>query len=504
MAAGRFAQRTFAKTVAGRIEAMARRFIAGRDAGAALAVLRQLWDGGAAFSVDPLGEACLSDAEATIYRDRYLDLINHLPEATADWPANPVLEHDHLGTVPRCNVSIKISALSPRINPAGHEGSIEDLHASLKPVFEAAGRNGVLINFDMEQYSLKDLTLDLFERACEATEFEPGLALQAYLRSAEDDARRLIEWTRRTGRRITIRLIKGAYWDYETAHAERMGWPLPVWSRKRDTDACFERVAAMLLDAAPKREGEGGIRLALGSHNVRSIAAVHAMLEQRELPDAAVEYQLLYGMAGELRDALIEQGQRVRAYVPVGEMIPGMAYLVRRLLENTSNESWLRSSRRGERPRDELLGSPHPDGRPITSTGAAAGDSHRAGTGGEPNADPGIEQHHHRAFHHQLSVGVADLADGAPFFSEPWRDFARPEVRQRFDKAIRAARVPAIDLSAGEAEAAEAIGRAREALARWAGRDPLDRAQCLLDAADRMRRARDELSGIIIRESGKP
>ena len=84
----------------------------------------------------------------------------------------------------------------------------------------------------MEQFALKDLTLELFQRCCEEVDFPAGLALQAYLRSGPDDARRIIGWTRRTGRQVTVRLIKGAYWDYELIHAERMGWPVPVWTEK--------------------------------------------------------------------------------------------------------------------------------------------------------------------------------------------------------------------------------------------------------------------------------
>ena len=93
----------------------------------------------------------------------------------------------------------------------------------------------------MEQFELKDLTLDLFMRCCEEVDFTAGLAMQAYLRSGDDDARKIIEWTKRTGRVVSVRLVKGAYWDFETIHAERMGWPVPVWSHKPQTDALGEK-----------------------------------------------------------------------------------------------------------------------------------------------------------------------------------------------------------------------------------------------------------------------
>ena len=179
-----------------------------------------------------------------------------------------------------------------------------------------------------------------------------------------DDATRNCDWAKATGRIVTVRLVKGAYWDYETIHAEQEGWPCPVWNEKWQTDACFEDMTRVLLDASlggsalradvsPDRTdlradipasltrlppNQGGVKLAIGSHNARSIASALAELEKRGLPRAAIEIQMLHGMADQLKHAAVEMGLRVREYVPVGEMIPGMAYLVRRLLENTSNE----------------------------------------------------------------------------------------------------------------------------------------------------------------------
>ncbi len=150
--AGGLAKGLFAKTVAGRITAMARNFIAGVDAADALPTLEKLWKDGIAFSVDLLGEACVSHAEARAYQDRYLDLVEKLPATVAKWPANPQLETDHIGPVPRTNVSIKISSLSARTDAIDFKGSLLALTEALKPILEAAARNGVLVNFDMEQY----------------------------------------------------------------------------------------------------------------------------------------------------------------------------------------------------------------------------------------------------------------------------------------------------------------------------------------------------------------
>ena len=302
--AGGLAKGLLSGTIGRWIATLAGNFIAGTDAASALPKLEQLWQRGAAFTVDLLGEACLSAKEAAEYRERYLDLLRVLPQQVRQWKPTPALESDYLGPVPRVNLSIKISSLDARTDPTDTRGSVERLLESLRPILESARDHGALVNFDMEQFALKDLTIDLLERCCEEIDFAAGIAIQAYLRSGEEDVRRLIAWTKRTGRQVTVRLIKGAYWDYEVVYAEQMGWPVPVWTRKRDTDACFERMADLLLAAAPRRAGEGGMKLALGSHNIRSIAHTLALLEKYELPPSAVDLQMLYGMADQLKPAL--------------------------------------------------------------------------------------------------------------------------------------------------------------------------------------------------------
>ena len=119
--AGGLFKGTFAKTMSGRIESMAGRFIAGADAASAAPTLAKLWADGTAFSVDLLGEACLSDAEADAYQARYLELVSTLAEATASWPAQPTLERDHLGPIPRVNLSVKISAFAAQTDPIDTE-----------------------------------------------------------------------------------------------------------------------------------------------------------------------------------------------------------------------------------------------------------------------------------------------------------------------------------------------------------------------------------------------
>ncbi|MBN2021584.1 MAG: proline dehydrogenase family protein [Pirellulales bacterium] len=481
--AGGIAKGLLAKTISNRITALAGNFIAGVDATSTLPRLAKLWNDGSAFSVDLLGEACLSRQEALEYQRRYLDLLETLPGEVAKWGANARLETDHLGPIPRTNVSIKISSLDARADAIDFEGTVSRLADNLRPILESAARQNVLINFDLEQYALRDVTLALFERCASEVDFPAGLAIQSYLRDGEDDARRIVDWARRTGRQVTVRLIKGAYWDYEVTHAEQMGWLVPVWTDKRDTDACFERMAELLVEAAPRAAGQGGVKLALGSHNVRSIAYTLALLEQYGLPESAVEVQMLHGMADSLKTAIHRRGLRLREYAPIGQMIPGMAYLVRRLLENTSNQSWLRAGFFDKAADDVLLASPH----------------ERSGDEGA-NDTPVLDRLPER---HQLSAAVAGLDDGRPFFNESTRDFAQPGNRERFAQAVAAVKVPAVSSAATAEDARAAVARAFAAFAAWRDRDAIERAEILAKAASRMHARRDELSAVMIREAGK-
>jgi len=445
-------------------------------------VLEKLWKNGLAFSVDLLGEACVSSAEADMYKAKYLDLVENLVGAASGWSGDERLERDHLGEVPRVNVSIKVSSLSAMFDPIAPERSIEDLMTRAAPILEAAKRNGVLINFDMEHFALKDLTLDAFEHACGAHDFEAGLAMQAYLKSGVEDARRIGAWAKRTGRVVTVRLVKGAYWDYETIHAEQEGWPCPVWNEKWQTDECFERMVEVLLDHGANKPGEGGVKLAVGSHNVRSIAAAIASLERRGMAPETIELQMLHGMADQLKHAASGMGLRVREYVPVGEMIPGMAYLVRRLLENTSNESWLKAGFLDGVDTTELLAAPQSRSSRIPTPDLA---------------DLAPERH-------TLTPAVEGVGDGRPFYSEPTRDFSDPAQREAFGAAVDRAQVPRIANDRTPEHADAMIGRAHDTIGAWRDFDPVARAGVLTRSAAKMRLRRDELSGIVCKESRKP
>jgi RHH-type proline utilization regulon transcriptional repressor/proline dehydrogenase/delta 1-pyrroline-5-carboxylate dehydrogenase len=180
-----------------------------------------------------------------------------------------------------------------------------------------------------------------------------GVVVQAYLRDSSDTLEQILAWAESTARTLPlqVRLVKGAYWDHELAQARQQGWPAPVYEVKAACDRNFESLTRRLLEARP------AVRVAIASHNLRSVS--HAIAVNRLLgdSDSDLELQVLRGLGDELQDALASAGFRVRTYCPVGDLIAGMAYLVRRLLENTSNESFLLRINQGE-SLEELLAPP--------------------------------------------------------------------------------------------------------------------------------------------------
>jgi RHH-type proline utilization regulon transcriptional repressor/proline dehydrogenase/delta 1-pyrroline-5-carboxylate dehydrogenase len=202
----------------------------------------------------------------------------------------------------------------------------------------------------MESMDSRDAVLELILELLAEEEFRSGpsagLVLQAYLRDSPATLDTILEWLGRVERAhpLTIRLVKGAYWDHELVEARQHGWPSPVFEHKADTDRNFEQLSRRLLDA---RVGGDAIRVAIASHNLRSVAHAIAYNRLAGGRDEDLELQVLRGLGDPLGAAIARQGMRVRAYCPVGDLVSGMAYLVRRLLENTSNDSFLAAQAQG-------------------------------------------------------------------------------------------------------------------------------------------------------------
>lgn len=336
---------------------LAHRFIVGETPKAALDVLAQLWNRGVASSVDLLGEATVTAAEADRYAARCSGALEELVGAVGGWPSRPRLEEGADGPIPRANLSVKVSALTPLLRPDAPELGQHDAATRLRPLLAKARDLGAHIHIDMESLDSREavleLVLELLSEPAFAAEPSAGVVLQAYLRDSPAQLDVILDWARSQTRRVPlqVRLVKGAYWDHELVQARQQGWPAPVFEVKAQCDRNFEALTRRLLEARP------AVRVAIASHNLRSVS--HAIAVNRELggQDSELELQVLRGLGDELQDALAAHGFRVRTYCPVGDLVAGMAYLVRRLLENTSNESFLHEQARNT-PIETLLAAP--------------------------------------------------------------------------------------------------------------------------------------------------
>ncbi len=336
---------------------MAHRFIIGETPASALGVLRDLWNRGVASSVDLLGEATVTQPEADRYAARCDEALVELARAARGWPRREVLEADSAGVIPRTNVSVKISALTPLLRADAPDLGRRDAAERLRPLLRHAHELGAHIHIDMESLDSREAVLDLVLEVLSEEEFSSGpsagLVLQAYLRDSPELLDRVLEWAATASRTppLTVRLVKGAYWDHELVQATQHGWPTPVFEVKADCDRNFEALTRRLLDARPL------VRVAVASHNLRSVSHAIAYNRLSGGSDRDLEVQVLRGLGDQLQDALASRGFRVRTYCPVGDLVAGMAYLVRRLLENTSNESFLYEQSRGV-PVEQLLAAP--------------------------------------------------------------------------------------------------------------------------------------------------
>jgi proline dehydrogenase len=337
---------------------MAHRFILGETPRDALPVLRGLWEHGAGSSLDLLGEATVTNAEADLYAKRCDEALHTLSGECAKWPAQGMLESDSIGLVPRANLSVKVSALTPLLRPEAPEVGRREAEGRLRTLLRSARELGAHLHIDMESLDTRETVLELVLELLSEDEFargpSAGIVLQAYLRDSPETLDRILEWSRANRARaqpLVVRLVKGAYWDHEIVEARQHGWPAPVFEKKAECDRNFEALTRRLLESRPF------VRVAVGSHNLRSVS--HAIAYNRALgaDDRDLELQVLRGLGDDLQHALATSGMRVRAYCPVGDLVAGMAYLVRRLLENTSNESFLVAQTRGASV-DALLAAP--------------------------------------------------------------------------------------------------------------------------------------------------
>lgn len=487
------------KVISVNIHQMAKQFIIGEDTKEAVKNLEKLRNEGYAAVVDVLGEATLTEEEAEIYMNTYLELLEELIRVQKQWkPLGKSNTAQDWGHAPMINIAVKPTALFCLANPQDFEGSVVAILNRMRRICAKVVEAGGFLCIDMESYRVKDITLEVFRRLKSEFHDYPhiGIVLQAYLRDTDKDLEDLLQWARQKNTQISIRLVKGAYWDYETVKAKQNGWKIPVWTIKAESDAAYERQARKIL------ENNDICHFACASHNIRTISSVLEMARSMNVPESRYEFQVLYGMAEPVRKSILRIAGRVRLYCPYGAMVPGMGYLVRRLLENTSNESFLRQSFAEDHQLEKLLEDPA-----ITAEKARIEQMARKDT----------------------------LITNNHFSNQPLADFTLKEIREAFPKAIADIRktsgktiplyiggkdvITADKLSslnpskpseilghvcqAGKEEIDMALKVAKNAFPSWRDTPPNVRAEFLLKAAGIIRSRIVDFSALQVLEVGK-
>ncbi|YAF95097.1 MAG: L-glutamate gamma-semialdehyde dehydrogenase [Nodularia sp. CChRGM 3473] len=496
-----------ATTVSTAVETLAHKYISGENIKQVIKTVERLRKEKMAFTIDLLGEAVITEAEAQSYLERYLELMQQLVEASQNWGVIPAIDEADGEALPKVQVSVKLTAFYSQFDPLDAKGSEERVSDRIRILLRRAKELGASVHFDMEQYAYKDLTLNILQKLLLEEEFrqrtDVGVTIQAYLRDSEEDAKKLISWLKQRGYPLKIRLVKGAYWDQETIKAEQKHWPQPVYNDKVATDANFEAITQFLL------ENHQYVYAAIGSHNVRSQAVAIAIAESLNVPRRCFEMQVLYGMGDKLAKALVDKGYRVRVYCPYGELLPGMAYLIRRLLENTANSSFLRQNLE-DRPIEELLAAPDLARaeasqcvgrlRRLEATGVQSRKDEEGFTGVADTdyAEAEARNMSTQAFQEvrrQLGRTYLPLINGEYVNTQEFVDSLNPS---NFSEVV--GRVGLISVE----QAQQAMQAAKAAFPGWRKTPVKQRAGVLRQAADLMEARRAELSAWIVLEVGKP
>ncbi len=477
------------------MHSLAKRFIGGASAKDAFHTIKNLRKENMCFTIDLLGEATVSESEADEYRDKYLGFIKDLSPQVKTLKKDPVLDKINGRSAPILNLSVKISSLCSQIDPSDIGGRTETIKKRLRTIMQVAKDEGAFICLDMEQYDMKDIILRVLQDILMEPEFkdwpDAGLALQAYLQDTEEDLKNLIVWSKKRGTPITVRLVRGAYWDYEKIIAHQNDWEIPVWHEKWQTDLCFERCVRHLMDNHPV------IDIGIGSHNVRSLALAIVLAEEKGLHSGQYELQMLYGMADPLKEAIAAMHQRIRIYIPCGELIPGMAYMVRRLLENTASQSFLRMSFAEDLPAETLLAAPESPseekGKIITVRNIEDFSNepvHRFSSDNERNI-----------FIESIENVRKNLGKEYPLFIN-----GKKIRKKEYILSVNPARPDEVVgrvASADKNDAEEAVASAISAFPAWRDRTAGERADYLVRIASHLRKRRDEFAAWQIFEAGK-
>lgn len=463
------------RAVRSAIALLGRHFVLGTSIRRATGRARALSDYGATYSYDMLGEAAMTDTDAERYFAAYKRALQHLAK-TSD---------NSQGLHQSPALSVKLSALHPRYEYAQRETCVPELVARVLELCEIAKSANIGLTIDAEEADRLEVSLLVIEAVLATDSIRGwagfGLAVQAYQRRATRVIERLGETARRHQQHITVRLVKGAYWDSEIKRAQELGLDsYPVFTRKEHTDISYLACARKLLDQC------AWIYPQFATHNAHTAAAiVHMAGDRRDL-----EFQRLHGMSDGLHRRLAQQhGFATRTYAPVGRHKDLLPYLVRRLLENGANSSFVNQLSETDAAIDSLIQdpiaaatshgfSPHPA---IPNPCSRNGEIRQTAAGDDMT---------------QSSTASALERRPAPVFEETIASDAE-HVRSPIDRG----RVIGAIKPSTEKDVAAAIKACTQST--WSTASAKDRSDTLRKAADLLERDRIELMSLCVHEAGK-
>ena len=473
---------------------LGQQFVAGQTIGEALANTRRLQARGFTYSFDMLGEAAMTASDAARYLADYEQAIQVVGRAGAG-----------LGPVAGPGVSVKLSALHPRYGRAQRERVMTELLGVLRHLCGLAREAGIGLSIDAEEADRLDISLDLLEALALDSTLGGwdglGFVVQAYLKRAPFVIDGLIETARRSLHRLMVRLVKGAYWDSEIKAAQVAGLEgFPVFTRKVHTDVCYLACSRRLLTA-----GEA-VYPQFATHNAQTLASLLVMAGEHFHP-GRYEFQCLHGMGEPLYEEVVgpeKLGRPCRIYAPVGSHETLLAYLVRRLLENGANSSFVNRVGDEAVTVDELVADPVAEARRLVPLGAphpriaAPSALFGAARANSMGIDLANEQRL-ASLAASLLAGAATPRHAAPMLGDGEAEGPAREVRNPADKRDLVGHV----VEAAPEQVAAALAQAAAAAPAWEATPPGVRAACLERAADAMEAQIPALIGLLVREAGK-
>lgn len=480
---GRLGEPVIRSSVHIAMKIMGKQFVMGTTIDEAIERAKETETKGYVYSYDMLGEGARTMKDAERYYDSYSTAIHALGKAA-----------NGRGPVKSPGISVKLSAIHPRYEFSHSGRVIEELIPKLKALALLAKHYDIGFTVDAEEADRLDISLDIIEAVFSDADLGDwqgfGLAVQAYQKRAIF----VIEWlealARRVGRKMMVRLVKGAYWDSEIKSTQEDGLDdFPVFTRKATTDVSYKACAIKLMAARDV------IFPQFATHNAYSVATI---LEMAKNNNQGYEFQRLHGMGESLYDQVVTNGEvQCRVYAPVGQHEDLLAYLVRRLLENGANSSFVNAIVDSSKPVEELLPDPVEklqDLRTWRNTNITM-----------PVDLYGKERFNSKGMDltdiNQLTPLKANLDDWVASNIKTAESFTENQVPV-LNPVNHAELVGSLKYHSTD-EMADIVTRAHSAFTQWSKTDVLERANLLRRIADILERHRDELIAICIKEAGK-